>query len=99
MRTIRKMIALSVIPVASGCATMSVSMSSVDPGGPPVSASASTFNIFGLNPISVDRLNQLRSELIAQCDGDDVTGIITRTSTIYAILGVIEKVEVSGICD
>jgi hypothetical protein len=40
----------------------------------------------------------LRDSLNTQCGNRGVTGIVAKTSTIYAIIGVVEKTEVTGYC-
>jgi hypothetical protein len=82
----------------SACATQSVSYSEVAPGTRPVFAESSHFNFLGLTPTSMERLTELRDALRTQCGGGPVTGVVTKTSTIYAIVGVVEKTEVMGYC-
>lgn len=98
MRKTGKTAILLTFSILTACATMGISLSSIEPGTRPVSAQASEINILGLNPISIERINELRDGLLEQCDGGAVTGVVARMSTTYAIIGVIEKVEVSGYC-
>lgn len=98
MKTIRRLLVLSLAVALSACATASVSYSDVAPGSQAVSAEASKFNILGLTPTPLETLNQLRDDLNEQCGGRGVTGIVSRSSTIYAIIGFVEKTEVTGYC-
>ena len=83
----------------SACATTSVSYSSVaPPGARAVSAESSKFNFLGLTPTPMEMLIGLRDQLNDQCENGGVTGIVAKTSTIYAIIGFVEKTEVSGYC-
>jgi hypothetical protein len=83
---------------ASACATASVSYSDVAPGAQSVSAESSKFNFLGLTPTPMERLTALRDSLNEQCGDGGVTGVVARTSTVYVIIGVIEKTEVTGYC-
>lgn len=82
----------------SACATASISFSDIAPGSEPVTAESSKFNVLGLSPTPIETLHRLRDDLRRQCNGRGVTGVVARTSTIYAIIGVIEKTEVAGYC-
>jgi len=46
----------------------------------------------------MEQLSALRDQLNDQCEDRGVTGIVAKTSTIYAIIGFVEKTEVSGYC-
>lgn len=100
MRTkiVRRLLALAVLGAASACATASVSYSEVTPGTQPVFAESSKLNFFGLTPTSVERLAELRDALDDQCGDRGVTGIVAKTSTIYVIIGYVEKTELMGYC-
>lgn len=98
MHAPRLALTLSFLAMASACATASVSYSDVAPGTQPVSAESSKFNFLGLTPTPVEQLQALRDELNEECGGRGVTGIVARTSTVYVIIGVIEKTEVAGYC-
>jgi hypothetical protein len=89
---------LILLVAVSACATASVSFSSVTPGKKVVSAKSSKFNFLGLTPTPMARLVALRDSLEAKCGGGGVTGIVARSSTVYVIIGVIEKTEVTGYC-
>jgi len=83
----------------SACATSSVSYSSVAaPGARAVFAESSKFNFLGLTPTPFEQLGALRDQLNDQCENRGVTGIVAKTSTIFAIVGVVEKTEVAGYC-
>jgi len=83
----------------SACATTSVSYSSmVPPGARSVFAESSKFNFLGFTPTPMEQLSALRDQLNDQCEDRGVTGIVAKTSTIYAIIGFVEKTEVSGYC-
>ena len=98
MRRARQLASLTLLVAASACATASVSYSDLAPGKKPVSARSSKFNLFGLTPTPMERLSELRDTLNQQCGERGVTGIVARTSTVYVIIGVIEKTEVTGYC-
>lgn len=98
MRLARQVSGLAIVLAASACATASVSYSDVAPGKQPVAAKSSKFNFLGLTPTPMDRLSALRDSLNTQCGNRGVTGIVAKTSTIYAIIGVVEKTEVTGYC-
>lgn len=83
---------------ASACATASVSYSDVAPGTQPVFAESSKFNFLGLTPTSMERLAELRDALNAQCGGNGVTGVVAKTSTVYAVIGFLEKTELMAYC-
>ena len=91
-------VGLVLLVVLGACATASVSYSDVAPGSTPVSAESSKFNFLGLTPTSMDQLAELRDELAAQCGDRGVTGVVARSSTVYALIGVIEKTELIGYC-
>ncbi len=98
MRIMRQLSGAVLLVVASACVTASVSYSDVAPGTQPVSAKSSKFNFLGLTPTSMEKLTALRDSLNEQCGGRGVTGMVAKTSTIYAIVGVVEKTEVTGFC-
>ena len=98
MSNARLVLSFTFLAAASACATASVSYSDVAPGTQPVAAESSKFNLLGLTPTPVERLRGLRDELNEQCGGRGVTGVVARTSTVYVIIGVIEKTEVAGYC-
>ncbi|MEK9509535.1 hypothetical protein WI460_15160 [Gemmatimonadota bacterium Y43] len=99
MRALPKAFASLVLLTAlAACATASVSYSDVAPGSTPVSAESSKLNFLGLTPTSMERLAELRDELAEQCGDRGVTGVVARTSTMYAVVGYIEKVELRGYC-
>ena len=98
MRIARQMSGLAMLVALSACATARVSYRDVAPGKQPVSAKSSKFNFLGLTPTPMERLTQLRDTLNAQRGDRGVTGIVARTSTVFAIVGVIEKTEVTGYC-
>lgn len=83
---------------ATACATAGVSYSEIEPGSEEVTASSSRFNLLGLTPTTLEELAALRNDLVEQCGGGEVTGLVTRYSTTYAIIGSIERAEVTGYC-
>jgi hypothetical protein len=78
---------------------VSYSSSLAAPGAAEVLAESSKFNFLGLTPTPLEQLSALRDELNEQCGNRGVTGIVAKTSTIYAVIGFIEKTEVSGYCE
>ena len=54
--------------------------------------------LLGPTPTPMERLTALRDSPIDPCGGRGVTGIVAKTSTAYAIVGVIEKTQVTGFC-
>ena len=98
MRIVRQISVLAMLVVVSACATASVSYSDIAPGTQPVFAESSKFNFLGLTPTPMERLSALRDTLNDQCGDRGVTGIVSKTSTVYVIIGVIEKTEVVGYC-
>ena len=98
MRLARPLSGLAILVAASACATASVSYSEVAPGTQPVSAKSSKFSFLGLTPTPMERLTEVRDALNEQCGRRGVTGIVAKTSTVYVIIGVIEKTEVTGYC-
>ena len=97
MKALRTLVILSPLLLA-GCATQAVSLSTLDNAGTSVTAEISKFNILGLTPMPIEIAAELLDDLNEQCGGAGVTGLTTRTSTIYAIIGLIEKVEATGYC-
>jgi hypothetical protein len=94
----RRTLCLALVAL-SACATTSVSYSSLAaPGARAVFAESSKFNFLGLTPTPMEMLSGLRDQLNDQCEDGGVTGIVAKTSTIYAIVGFVEKTEVSGYC-
>jgi len=98
MRIVRPSLALVLLVSVSACATASVSYSDVAPGTQPVFAESSRLNFLGLTPTPVERLAELRDALSSQCGDGSVTGIVAKTSTIYVIIGYVEKTELMGYC-
>jgi hypothetical protein len=98
MRLAKPLAGLVLLVAASACATASVSYSTVAPGKQPVSAKSSKFNFLGLTPTPMAQLTALRDSLDQQCGSRGVTAIVAKTSTIFVIIGVIEKTEVTGYC-
>lgn len=98
MRIVRPISALAVLALVSACATASVSYSAVAVGTQPVFAESSKFNVFGLTPTPMEQLSAFRDQLNDQCGDRGVTGIVAKTSTVYVIIGFIEKTEVAGYC-
>lgn len=98
MRIARQLSALCVLLATTACATASVSYSDAAPGAQPVSARSSKLNFLGFTPTSMERLTALRDSLSEQCGGRGVTGVVARTSTVYVLIGSVEKTEVMGYC-
>lgn len=99
MRTVlRSLVAPLLLMALGACATASVSYSNVAPGSTRVAAESSRFNFLGLTPTSMGRLTELRDSLAEQCGDRGVTGVVARTSTVYAVVGFVEKTEVVGYC-
>jgi len=98
MNTSTRASIFTLLLAASACATASVSYSNVAPGTQAVTAEASKFNFLGLTPTPIETIYSLRDSLRQQCGGREVTGIVSRSSTIYAIVGFVEKTEVAGYC-
>ena len=90
MRIARQMSGLAMLDALSACATARVSYRGVARGKTPVSAQGSKFDFLGVTPTPMERLTQLRDTLNAQCGDRGVTGIVAKTSTVFAIVGVIE---------
>ena len=82
----------------AGCATQAVTLSSLDQPGDQVMAEVSQFNILGLSPLTIEQAAEVVNNLNEQCGGTGVTGVTTRTGSIYAIIGIIEKIEATGFC-
>ena len=97
MKTRLTLVTLCTLLLA-GCATQAVSLSTLDNAGEKVTAEVSQFNILGLTPMTVEQATQVLDDLNDQCGGNGVTGITTRTGSIYAIIGMIEKIEATGYC-
>lgn len=82
----------------AGCATQAISLSTMDNAGTQVTAEVSQFNILGLTPLSIEQATALLDDLNDQCGGAGVTGVTTKTGSIYAVIGIIEKIEATGYC-
>lgn len=95
---VKRASSLALIVTAAACATVSVSYSDIAPGTQAVTAESSKFNFLGLTPTPIERIYALRDDLRQQCGGREVTGIVARSSTVYAIIGVVEKTQVAGYC-
>lgn len=98
MQGTRLLATISLMMGMTACATMSVSVSNVETRTQPVTAESSVFNVLGLNPTSIERIDRLRDSLNEQCGGRGVTGMVAIMSTTYAVIGTIEKVQLSGYC-
>jgi len=97
MKTVKSIGVLAMVLLA-GCATTAVSVSVLQNPGREVSAHASHFSVLWLSPISIERAHELLEELDEKCDGRGVTGITTKTSSTWVLVGQIERVEVTGYC-
>ena len=97
MKAVRALAALTAVLVA-GCATTAVSLSVLQHPGREVRAEVSKFSILWLSPITLERARELLDDLNEQCVGTGVTGVTTKTSSTWVLIGQIEKVEVSGYC-
>ena len=84
--------------ILAACSTSSISVSEIAPPGDAVSAEASSFNVLGFNPMPIETLSELRDDLNEQCGERGVTGVVALASTIFAVIGVVEKIQVSGYC-
>ena len=83
----------------AGCAVKSVSLSSISADrGQLVRASVSRLNLLFLSPLPQERLELLLAELDGKCQGAGVTGITTKTSEGWVLIGMVEKTEASGYC-
>ena len=71
----------------SACAPTSVSYSSSvpAPGAREVFAESSKFNFLRFTPMPLEQLSALRDQLNEQCENRGVTGVVAKTSTIYAV--------------
>lgn len=99
MRSLGRMTLVVGTAFLGGCAVNGFSIENIEPPvGRQVRAEASQFNVFGFTPTSVEQISALRDSLSDQCDGGSVTGIVTQSSTIFVIIGVVEKSEVIGYC-
>jgi len=94
----RALLPVLALLLLTGCATQSVSLSQIEPSGERVTADVSRFNLLGLMPLSLEQTTALVDELREKCGGRAVTGITTRTSNVYWIIGTNDKVEVVGYC-
>lgn len=97
MKRLRSLVPLAAV-LLSGCATTAVSLSVLEYPGREVRAEVSKFSVLWLTPISLERARELLDDLNEQCDGTGVTGLTTKTSSTWVLVGQIEKVEVSGYC-
>jgi hypothetical protein len=91
--------ALLAVTLVVGCGTNSVTLSTLpEPAGRRVTAEVSKFSPLWLSPLSLEKAAELLTDLNDQCGGTGVTGITTRTSITWVVIGQIEKVEVVGYC-
>ena len=99
MNLARQLFAVSAMTVLAGCATNGFTIENIDPPiGREVSAEVSVFNVLGLTPTEIADIENLREELAEQCEGGTVTGIATLSSTVWVVIGVLEKSRVVGYC-
>lgn len=98
MRATRRVLFGFLLLGTTACATASISFSEITAGSRTVQAESSKFNFLGLTPTPTETLHALRDDLVEQCGGGPVTGIVARASTVYVIIGVVEKIELSGLC-
>ena len=82
----------------AGCMTQAVTLSTLDEPGEKVSTEVSQFNVLGFSPLTIEMTEELLDNLNEQCGGAGVTGLTTRTSQTFAVIGQIEKIEATGYC-
>ena len=93
-----KAAALIAVTASLGCVTLPVVATVVTQPGRRVTAEASKFNVFGLSPLPVETSSLLLDDLLEQCDGADLTGVTVGTEKGFAVIGVTEKIVVTGYC-
>ncbi len=93
-----KAAALIAVTASMGCVTLPVVATVVTQPGRRVTAEASKFNVFGLSPLPVETSSLLLDELLVQCEGASLTGVTVGTERGFAVIGVTEKIVVTGYC-
>ena len=84
--------------VLTGCGAFSVSLSDIENPGEQVSAKTSKFSFLWLTPLNLDNTVELTDALRRQCGDAGVTGITTRASSAWAVIGQVETLELVGYC-
>lgn len=84
--------------VIGGCGPVSYSLSEIEEPNEKVSVERSKFSFLWLSPIKMNEASELVDELKAKCDGGQVTGIMARSSAAWAVIGQVEKLELTGYC-
>ena len=82
----------------AGCGAFSVAVSEIENPGEQVSAKTSKFSFLWLTPLSLEDTTRLVDQLKGQCGDAGVTGITTRASAAWAIVGQVETIELIGYC-
>ena len=93
-----KAAALIAVTASLGCVTLPVVATVVTQPGRRVTAEASKFNVFGFSPLPVETSSLLLDDLVEQCAGADLTGVTVGTEKGFAVIGVTEKIVVTGYC-
>ena len=90
--------ALLAVTASLGCVTLPIAATVVNQPGRRVTAEESKFNILGLSPLPVETASLLLDDLVEQCEGADLTGVTVGTENGFAVIGVVEKIVVTGYC-
>ena len=93
-----KAAALVAVTASLGCVTLPVVATVVTQPGRRVTAEASKFNVFGFSPLPVETSSLLLDDLLEQCEGADLTGVTVGTEKGFAVIGLVEKIVVTGYC-
>jgi hypothetical protein len=90
--------ALAALILVQGCFTVPVTTTVVTQPGRRVTAEATKFNVLWVSPSPTETASLLIEDLLAQCDGADLTGVTLSTQVGWVIIGQQEKTMASGYC-
>jgi hypothetical protein len=86
------------ITLVAGCVTAPVTTTIVAQPGRRVAAEAEKFNVFFVSPLPVETTASLLDSLVTRCEGADLTGVTIASRRAWVVIGMVEKISVSGYC-
>jgi len=89
---------LFLLLATAGCISIPIAANVATEPGRHVTAEASQFSIFWLDPLPPETASELVDDLLEQCGGVGLTGVTVSIQTAWAVVGQQEKMVASGYC-
>jgi len=98
MRRLERAMLAAAVTSLAGCVTAPVTTTIVTQPGRRVAAEAEKFNVFYVSPLPMETTADLLDSLVTRCEGADLTGVTIASRRAWVVIGMVEKISVSGYC-